>query len=88
MEQLTVSTKGQVVIPIDIRQKLGIGPGSKVTVSIQGDDVLISREKTRPASDVRAGSGMLKYRGPKTQSLLDVSIVDLMRDEISRSKKK
>ena len=88
MEWLSVSAKGQVVIPIDIRQRLGISPGSKVSVLIQGEDILISRQKTRPASNVLAGSGMLKYRGAKLGSLLDVNVADLMRNELLQSKQK
>ncbi len=88
MQTLTVSPKGQVVIPSEIRERLGITPGSKVSVTAEGNRVMISLERKRVVSDVMAGSGMLKYRGPKLKSLLDVSVVDLMREEIARKKKK
>jgi antitoxin PrlF len=88
MEQLTVSTKGQVVIPIDIRERLGITPGSRVSVVAEGNRVVISLQKQKKVTDVMAGYGMLKYKGPALKkSLLDVDVVDLMRESLKRVKK-
>ncbi len=37
----TVTTKGQVVIPLEIRTKLGIKTGSKVKVTTKGNDIIL-----------------------------------------------
>ena len=38
---MKVSTKGQVTIPIEVREKLGILPNSEVDFIIQGDSVYL-----------------------------------------------
>ena len=39
----TVNPQGQISIPVRIRQKLGLVPGSKVEWREQGDDVIVRR---------------------------------------------
>jgi AbrB family looped-hinge helix DNA binding protein len=88
MQTLTVSPKGQVVIPSEIRERLGITPGSKVSVTAEGNRVMISLERKKGVSNVMSGYGMLKYNGPPLKkSLLDVTVVDLMRDSLKRKGK-
>ncbi len=41
----TISEKGQVVIPEDIRRKLGLKPGSDVIFDIQGEFAIIRPKK-------------------------------------------
>jgi AbrB family looped-hinge helix DNA binding protein len=36
-----VSTKGQVVIPADLREALQIGPGTQVTMHREGDVIIL-----------------------------------------------
>ena len=75
---LTVSNKGQVVIPSAIREALGISSGSTVEVTQVGNHVSIALKSPRPQSTLEAGFGMLKYSGPP-RSLADVDVADLMR---------
>jgi AbrB family looped-hinge helix DNA binding protein len=51
MEQIyiTVSSKGQMVIPAAIREELGIEPGTRVAIRREGDE-LILRPLTRAAT--------------------------------------
>lgn len=42
----TVSTKGQFVIPAEMRESLGIGPGTRISVSLQGSRIILE-----PVSD-------------------------------------
>jgi AbrB family looped-hinge helix DNA binding protein len=51
MEQVftTVSSKGQLVIPIAIREAMGIEPGTRVAVRIEGAE-LILRPQTQDAT--------------------------------------
>jgi len=37
----TVSTKGQFVIPSEIRESLGIGPGTRIAVTVQGPRIIL-----------------------------------------------
>lgn len=43
MKQLhsQVSTKGQIVIPAELRQALKIGPGTEVTMHREGDTIVL-----------------------------------------------
>jgi AbrB family looped-hinge helix DNA binding protein len=52
---VTITTKGQVTIPLDIRQKLGLLPWTEVEFSIDGDAVKIRRK----AGGRRRGERML-----------------------------
>ncbi len=40
----TVSSKGQLVIPAAIRQELGIEPGTRVAVRLEGTNVILEPE--------------------------------------------
>ena len=75
---LTVSAKGQVVIPAELRAELGISPGSVVEAQRVGNGVLISLVQSRPKTDAAAGFGLLKYRG-EPRRLRDLDVVKLMR---------
>lgn len=44
---MRITTKGQVTIPIDIRERLGLGPGSVVDFSIDGEGVRITKARER-----------------------------------------
>jgi AbrB family looped-hinge helix DNA binding protein len=64
MATVSVSTKGQVVLPLEIRRKLGIEPGTRLEVELVGDTVLLRPVNTAKPSSVEEGFGMLKYVGP------------------------
>jgi AbrB family looped-hinge helix DNA binding protein len=54
MEQVTMSSKGQVAIPKSIRTRLNLAEGTKLTVHIRGQEIVLSRE---PAWRKLAGAG-------------------------------
>ena len=57
----SVTSKGQVTIPLKIRQQLGIRKGSKISFVLVGDYVELRVEDTpEPVSE--NGFGMLKNR--------------------------
>lgn len=64
MAIVTVSDKGQVVIPAAMRRRLGIVPGTRLEFSEEGSELRVRVERTRPESTVEEGYGMLSYRGP------------------------
>lgn len=52
--QSSVSPKGQITLPIEVRRRLGLKPKDKVTIQVEGDEV-----RLLPASftlDTAAGS--------------------------------
>lgn len=61
MEVTSVTSKGQVTIPKEVRQELGIRAGSRITFSLVGDHVEM-RVKSSPSAVVGSGFGMVKSR--------------------------
>ena len=66
MEELvgrtTVTEKGQITIPIEIRQKEGIKPNDEVfVVDADGTIILTKPEKGRLAKLLREASGFVTY---------------------------
>lgn len=48
---MTLTSKGQVTIPQDVRERLGLLPGTRVVFEIDGDSVRIRRAKAQPRGD-------------------------------------
>jgi AbrB family looped-hinge helix DNA binding protein len=61
MEVTSVTSKGQVTIPKELRQQLGIRQGSRIEFTLVGDHVEM-RVRSSPAGEARSGFGMLKSR--------------------------
>ena len=78
MDTAYVLSNGQLIIPAWIRQKLGIKPGTKVSVVEQGNDILL-----RPITKkyIHGMSGMLKFRTSVTKGLLKERKKDRAREE-------
>jgi len=64
MAIVTVSTKGQIVIPKEVREKFGLRPGTKIDVKLKGNEITLKPMREN-ISDGLYG----KYRG-----------VDLLKD--------
>jgi len=61
---LTLSSKGQLVIPARLRQLLGLQSGDRLALSLEADGLRLvpqNREKSRSA---RAFIGCAGYQGP------------------------
>jgi AbrB family looped-hinge helix DNA binding protein len=43
MEQVTVFSKGQISIPKTVRDALDLTDGTKLTLEVRGDDIVLSR---------------------------------------------
>ena len=60
--QTTITSKGQVIIPRDLRQHFGLAQGMSVTFEIEGDHIAL-----RPAASVRrnaaSGFGLIQSAG-------------------------
>jgi AbrB family looped-hinge helix DNA binding protein len=44
----TLSTKGQVVVPSNIRRKLGLQPGDSLEARVEGQDIVLTQRRPRP----------------------------------------
>jgi AbrB family looped-hinge helix DNA binding protein len=44
MEQVTVSSKGQIAIPKTVRDTLNLCEGSKLTLEVRGQEIVLSKE--------------------------------------------
>jgi AbrB family looped-hinge helix DNA binding protein len=43
MEKVTVSSKGQIAIPKRVRQALNLTEGSKLTLEVRGQEIVLSK---------------------------------------------
>ena len=72
----TVSTKGQLVIPAEMRELLGIAPGTRIAVTVQGSRLILEPVSERLVDET---CGLLKG-GP--------SLSDMLQKERRRENKK
>lgn len=58
MTVVSVSKKGQIVLPVETRRKLGIAPGSQVEVDLTPDGSGVLLRPTTPGKPSRAEDGV------------------------------
>ena len=46
--ETTLSSKGQLVLPVEVRRQLGLAQGERLTIEVRGDEVVL-----RPARRAR-----------------------------------
>ncbi len=70
----SVTSKGQVTIPVDVRQKLGIRQGSRIGFRVRGNVVEMSVLQAVVApSEVTSAFGMLKSTRRAVTPAFDVA---------------
>lgn len=86
MAAATLTEKGQIVIPADIRARYGLTPGTQVEfVDEDGVIRLVIRRRVK-VTDPAAGFGMIKTkRAPGPRCLLDFDVAEAISK--SRGKK-
>jgi AbrB family looped-hinge helix DNA binding protein len=62
MAILTVSSKGQIVLPADVRRRLGMGAGAKIEVLEEGDGLRLRVVNAVNSADLSGLAGMAKAR--------------------------
>jgi len=65
MGAVLVSTKGQVVLPVAVRKALGLKPGMRVNIRVEGKGARITPAPAKEAVTVREIQEILGYSGPK-----------------------
>ena len=78
MEATTVSSKGQVTIPKEVRRRLGIRKGSKLEFAVVEEHIEM-RLSRHPVPLTGNGFGMLKSGKPSVPADFDPTV--LLRDE-------
>jgi AbrB family looped-hinge helix DNA binding protein len=77
MSTLTVSNKGWVVIPAELRKKYQLTPGTEVTIVDYGGVLSIVPASKDPITD---GAGMLKGADSLTDAIVEEHRQDRERD--------
>lgn len=80
MSTVTVSEKGQVVIPADLRRPFGITPGCPLDVALDGDAIRVTLRRRRPPTRAEDGYGMLLCTQPGPRRLADFDVARAMRE--------
>ena len=74
---MKISTKGQVTIPQDIRERLGLLPHTEVEFEVQGDVVVLKKATSR-----RRGRGLVQHmQGRGTVQMSTDEILALTRGQ-------
>jgi antitoxin PrlF len=80
MPIVTVSEKGQVVIPAAIRRGLGIKPGTELDFELQGSSIRVSLRQSVPEASIESGYGMLRAkRSGAPRRLAEFDAADALR---------
>ena len=76
-----LSTKGQLIIPKEIRDRYGWEPGVELEIEDQGDHVVVRRVESLPETRLEDLVGCAGYRGPR-RSLeeMEQAIIEMARE--------
>ena len=69
MPTATLTTKGQVTIPKEVRDRLGVETGDRLSFVVQEDGTVIVKPITRHVRDL---GGFLRRRGKRPVSIGDM----------------
>ena len=64
MSAVLISTKGQIVLPAAVRKALGLKPGMRVNVRLDGKHARISPAPAKKTASLAQVQSLLKYDGP------------------------
>jgi AbrB family looped-hinge helix DNA binding protein len=78
MQVVTASSRGQIVIPKEIRKRLNIVAGKRLSVKAEGDQVLLT---LLPDDPVEAFCGIFKEKSSLTRALTEHREKEKHREE-------
>lgn len=74
MSSATMTSKGQITIPKQIRVELGLAPGTRVTFTRNQDGDYVLSRNARSVKDLK---GRLRYSGkPKTLDEMEAGVAE------------
>ncbi len=82
MAAVTLTEKGQIVIPADIRARYDLTPGTQVEFVDEGGAIRLLVRRRLPPSDPGAGYGLMKIQrsdGAPSHKLSDFDPASLVR---------
>ena len=79
-----VTAQGQISVPVNVRRKLGVGPGSILEWEEEGGNIVVRRAGTVTFEDIH--NAIFKGRKPKKHTVeeMDEGIAQYMRDRYAR----
>ena len=77
---MRITAKGQVTIPVAIREQAGLLPGTEVEFKLDGDTVRIARSKA-PKGETRGDRAVRLLRGSGTVRMTTDEIMALTRGD-------
>ena len=87
MDTLRLSTKGQIVIPKEIRSRHQWEPGTELILEDHGDVLVLRKAKPFPPTRVEDGLGCTGYRGPaKKIEDMDATVAAAFRHNWEKSR--
>jgi AbrB family looped-hinge helix DNA binding protein len=66
----TLTSKGQVTIPVEVRRKLGLKTGDRIEFRVRGAEAAVSKSALRPA---RSLYGLLRREGQRALSVEEMN---------------
>jgi len=84
---MQITTKGQVTIPQEIRNRLGLLPHTKVEFELAGDCARIRKAKPAPGENARGRLAVEVLRGTADTHMSTDQIMALTRGEPRRAKR-
>ena len=75
MSSVLVSTKGQIVLPAAVRKALGLKPGMRVNIRVEGKDARITLAPVKNTAQLSEIQAILKYSGPRVP-VKDMRVTD------------
>lgn len=80
MSTATVSEKGQVVIPAELRKLLGIAPGTQLDFTVEGQSLRVEVVRRAAPTRLEDGYGMLVCRKSGKRRLAEFNVARAMRE--------
>jgi AbrB family looped-hinge helix DNA binding protein len=79
-----VTAQGQISIPVDVRRKLGVGPGSVLEWEEEGDKIVVRRAGSFTSEDIHRA--IFGNRKPKKRTVeeMDEGIAQYIRERYAR----
>jgi AbrB family looped-hinge helix DNA binding protein len=79
-----VTAQGQISVPIDVRRKLGIGPGSILEWDEEGDRIVVRRSARFSSEDIHRALFPQKAPKPRTVEEMKEGIRRRARERYAR----
>jgi AbrB family looped-hinge helix DNA binding protein len=85
---MQITSKGQVTIPQEVRNRLGLLPHTKVEFELAGDHARIRKARLQPGEDTRGRLVLEVLHGSADTRMSTDEILALTRSESRRAKRR